>query len=158
MTRLIELFPTDGIRQVNVDEYNSQTREAIEYIRDFVIMHYKVTNRTDSPMWRYCREMDVPERLKQRLQLFRETGRFVHRQPDLFGENSWVQVMMGQGIVPASHAPIVRNLDDGDLSDFLASIRKDVARKLVQLPMHRQFLNDYCPAPMPEAMTAPAIR
>ena len=158
VTRLIELFPTDGIRQVNVDEYNSQTREAIEYIRDFVIMHYKVTNRTDSPMWRYCREMDVPERLKQRLQLFRETGRFVHRQPDLFGENSWVQVMMGQGIVPASHAPIVRNLDDGDLSEFLASIRKDVARKLVQLPMHRQFLNDYCPAPMPEAMTAPAIR
>ncbi len=158
MTRLVELFPTDGIRQVNVDEYNDQTRESIEYIRDFIILHYKVTNRTDSPMWRYCREMDVPERLKHRLQLFRETGRFVHRQADLFGENSWVQVMMGQGLTPASHATMTRNMDDGELSDFLDTIRKDVARKLVQLPRHQQFLNDFCPAPMPEAMMAQANR
>jgi len=158
MTRLVELFPTDGIRQVNVDEYNNQTREAIEVVRDFIILHYCVTNRTDSPMWRHCRKMEVPASLRHRIQLFRETGCFALRQGDLFGENSWVQVMMGQGILPASHHPITGNMDDATLSDFLAAIRKDVARKLIQLPRHQQFLNDFCPAPQPEAPMAPAVR
>ena len=156
LTRLIELFPTDGIRQSDVDEYNNQTREAIEVIRDFIILHYHVTDRTDSPMWRQCREMDVPAQLKHRIQHFRDTARIVLRQGELFAENSWVQVMMGQGILPASHHPITRNMDDSTLSEFLGGIRKDVARKLIRLPRHQQFLSEFCPAPKPEAMAAMA--
>ena len=157
MTRLVELFPTDGIRQSDVDEYNEQTREAIETVRDFIILHYHVTDRTDSPMWRQCREMEVPPLLRHRIQHFRDTGRVMLRQGELFAENSWVQVMMGQGIVPASHHPITRNMDDAALADFLGGIRKDVARKLMRLPRHQQFLSDFCPAPPPEpALAAPA--
>jgi hypothetical protein len=162
MTRLVELFPTDGIRQSDVDEYNDQTRESVAVIRDFIILHYHVTDRTDSPMWRQCREMKVPEQLEHRIRHFRETGRVVLRQGELFAENSWVQVMMGQGITPASHHPITRNMDDGTLADFLGGIRKEVARKVMKLPRHQQFLDEFCPAPKPApaaAMpTAPALR
>jgi glycine/D-amino acid oxidase-like deaminating enzyme len=162
MTRLVELFPTDGIRQSDVDEYNNQTRESVDVIRDFIILHYHVTDRTDSPMWRQCREMDVPAQLKHRLRHFRETGRVMLRQGELFAENSWVQVMMGQGITPASHHPITRNMDDSALADFLGGIRKDVARKLMKLPRHQQFLGEFCPAPRPDAApampAAPALR
>jgi len=149
MTRLVELFPTDGIRQSDVDEYNNQTREAIETVRDFIILHYHVNNRTDSAMWRECREMAVPAQLKHRIQHFRDTARIMLRQGELFAENSWVQVMMGQGIVPASHHPITRNMDDAALADFLGGIRKEVARKLIKLPRHQQFLSEFCPAPRP---------
>ncbi len=158
MTRLVELFPTHGIRQSDVDEYNNQTRESIDVIRDFIILHYHVTDRTDSPMWRQCREMEVPAQLRHRIQHFRETGRVVLRQGELFAENSWVQVMMGQGIAPASHHPITRNMDDSTLADFLGGIRKEVARKLMKLPRHQQFLSQFCPAPRPDqAMAKPAL-
>ncbi len=157
MTRLVELFPTDGIRQSDVDEYNNQSREAIETIRDFIILHYHVTDRTDSAMWRQCREMEVPAQLEHRLQHFRETARIMLRQGELFAENSWVQVMMGQGIQPASHHPITRNMDDSTLADFLGGIRKEVARKLIKLPRHQQFLREFCPAPKPEPAMAPAV-
>ena len=147
LTRLIELFPTDGICQSDIDEYNNQARDAIEHIRDFVILHYYVTNRTDSAFWRQCREMDVPASLKHRIQLFRDTARFAPQVGDLFAENSWVQVMLGQGITPAGHHPITRQMENAALADFLGDIRKDVARKLMKLPSHQQFIHQFCPAP-----------
>ena len=154
MTRLVELFPSDGIRQTDVDEYNQQSREAIEVIRDFIILHYHVTDRDDSPFWRACREMDVPPLLRHRIQHFRDTARVMLRPGELFAENSWVQVMMGQGITPASHHPITRNMDDRSLAGFLGDIRKDVARTLMKLPRHQQFIDQFCPAPRPAAPLA----
>ncbi len=97
MIRLLQLFPHTGIKQTDIDEYNNQSRVEIEYIRDFIILHYKVTNRADSPFWNYCRELDVPDTLAHRIELFRDTGRVFRARADLFKENSWVQVMLGQG-------------------------------------------------------------
>ncbi|HEY1128503.1 MAG TPA: DUF6445 family protein [Roseateles sp.] len=147
MSRLVELFPTDGIRQSDIDEYNLQTREAIDVIRDFIILHYHVTDRDDSPFWRDCRAMEVPPLLKHRIQHFRDSARIMLRPGELFAENSWVQVLMGQGIVPASHHPIARNMDDRHLADFLGDIRKDVVRTLMKLPKHQQFIDQFSPAP-----------
>ena len=149
MTRLIQLFPSDGICQSDIDEYNNQSRDAIENIRDFVILHYHVTNRTDSQFWRDCREMEVPEHLKLRIQQFRDTARVVISADELFAENSWVQVMMGQGINPKAHHPITRQMDDRSLSDFLGEVRKDVARTLMKLPKHQAYINQFCPAQKP---------
>ncbi|MFG6417112.1 DUF6445 family protein [Roseateles sp. DC23W] len=161
MSRLVELFPTDGIRQSDVDEYNLQTRDAIEVIRDFIILHYHVTNRDDSAFWRQCRQMDVPPLLKHRIQHFRDTARVMLRPGELFAENSWVQVLLGQGILPSSHHPITRNMDDRTLSGFLGDIRKDVARTLMKLPTHQQFIDRFCPAPQvdrPDAAPLSALR
>ncbi|CAM4031948.1 DUF6445 family protein [Roseateles saccharophilus] len=156
LTRLVELFPTDGIRQSDVDEYNAQAREQIEVIRDFIILHYHVTDRDDSAFWRGCRDMDVPPLLKHRIQHFRDTARVMLHQGELFAENSWVQVMMGQGILPRSHHPITRNMDDRSLADFLGEIRRDVARTMMKLPRHQQFIDQFCPAPRLEQPKAPA--
>ncbi|MCE4536832.1 tryptophan 7-halogenase [Pelomonas sp. P7] len=158
MSRLVELFPTDGIRQSDVDEYNQQSREAIEVIRDFIILHYHVTDRDDSPFWRDCRAMDVPPLLAHRIQHFRDTARVMLRQGELFAENSWVLVMMGQGITPASHHPITRNMDDRSLADFLGEIRKDIARTLMKLPRHQQFIQQFAPAAkLPVATPSAAV-
>jgi len=147
VTRLVELFPSNGICQTDIDEYNAQSRDAIEVIRDFIILHYHVTNRDDSQFWRECRDMDVPPLLKHRIQHFRDTARIMLRQGELFAENSWVQVMMGQGIHPASHHPITRNMDNRSLADFLGDIRKDVGRTVMKLPRHQQFISQNYAAP-----------
>lgn len=157
LTRLIELFPAEGICQTDIDEYNRQARESIEHIRDFIILHYHVTQRSDSAFWRQCRDMDVPASLQHRIQLFRDSARFAPVAGDLFAENSWVQVMLGQGLQPRSHHPITRQMDNPALGDFLGGIRKDVARAVMKLPRHQQFIQQFCPAPRPAAAAEPPV-
>lgn len=83
-----------------MDEFNRQSAAAIAHIRGFIILHYHVTERRDTPFWRACAEMDIPASLRHRIDLFRETGRVFHLSNELFTENSWIQVMLGQGIHP----------------------------------------------------------
>jgi tryptophan halogenase len=63
--------------------------------------------------------------------------------------------MMGQGIAPRTHHPITRQMDNASLGDFLGAIRKEVARTMMKLPTHQQFISQFCPAPVPWA-SAPA--
>lgn len=147
--RLLQMFPAGGISQADVEEYNRQTRAEVEHIRDFIILHYCVTRRSDSPFWRACREMDIPPSLRHRIELFQETAR-VFRMPDeLFGENSWVQVMLGQGLAPHQHHPVADLMGDAELSGFLDGIRSTVDSTLRQLPRHQAYLQQYCPAREP---------
>lgn len=144
LTRLIQMFPADGICQSDIDEYNDQTRKAIEPIRDFIILHYHVTNRNDVQFWRNCREMEVPKLLAHRIQLFKDTARVCLDSDELFRDNSWIQVMMGQGIAPTAHHPVTRQMESADLSEFLGEIRKDAARTLMKLPKHQDFVAHFC--------------
>jgi tryptophan halogenase len=147
--RLLQLFPYDGIRQTEVDEYNNQSQVEIEYIRDFIILHYKVTNRSDSAFWNHCRTMPVPDSLAHRLQLFRETGRVFRAREDLFQENSWIQVMLGQGIVPEQYHPAADVLSDEELTRFMANIRTRVDQTVARLPRHDAYVEQYCKSVSP---------
>src|SRR5690606_9776510 len=91
-TKLIQMFPVHGIKQTEIDEFNRQMQIEAENIRDFIILHYHVTERDDSEFWRYCRTMDVPETVKHKINLFKETGKIFKRDMDLFAEESWLQV------------------------------------------------------------------
>jgi tryptophan halogenase len=153
ITRLLQSFPAGGIHQADIDEYNRQTRDEIEHIRDFIILHYKVTNRRDAPLWRHCAEMAVPASLAHRIQLFRDTARVFKAPHELFGENSWIQVMLGQGITPAAHHPTADLMGDEELGAFLGEIRKQVARQVTQLPRHGDYVRHYC---MPTPVVEPA--
>jgi len=147
--RLLQMFPANGISQSDVDEYNQQTRAEIEHIRDFIILHYHVTNRQDTAFWRACRDMDIPESLRHRIELFRETGRVFRAPNELFAENSWIQVMLGQGITPRQRHPVADLMGDAELAQFLDGIRTTVDKTLVQLPSHQAYVERYCPGLRP---------
>jgi len=150
--RLMQMFPRDGIRQSDIEEYNRQTNHEIEHIRDFIVLHYHVTRRQDTPFWRTCRGMEIPASLRHRLELFRETGRVFRVPNELFAENSWIQVMLGQGIEPQQHHPAADLMGDEELSRFLDGIRNSVERTVAQLPAHQAYVEQYCKAPAPGAM------
>jgi tryptophan 7-halogenase len=145
--RLLQCFPGDGVRQADVDEYNRQTSAEMEHIRDFIILHYKVTERADSAFWNHCRTMEVPASLQHRIDLFRESGRVFRAPNELFAENSWVQVMMGQGITPRQHHPIADLMSDAELDGFLEEIRTRVERTVAQLPAHADYVARYLARP-----------
>ena len=116
-------------------------------IRDFLILHYKATERSDSPFWRTVRDMDVPDSLSHKIELFRETGRVFRRNEELFQENSWVQVMMGQGIMPQAYHPIAAKLADDELTRFLDGIRGGIAKSVASMPSHAEYVASYCGIP-----------
>jgi tryptophan halogenase len=144
--RLMQMFPLAGITDADRHEYNRQMSDEYCFIRDFIIMHYHVTERTDTEFWRKCKEMEIPESLDHRLRLFKESGRVFQGEGDVFGENSWTQVMLGQGLMPEQYHPIVNMMSDQELERFLRSNKDVVDRVVAELPSHQQFLAQYCPA------------
>jgi tryptophan halogenase len=149
--RLIRMMPQGAISPRDVAEFNDQQFQDMEQIRDFLILHYKVTDRRDSPFWRHCAAMEVPDSLAQKIELFRDTARVFRRNEELFAENSWVQVMLGQGIEPQSWHPIAGKLNDDELDRLLGMIRQDVTRTVAGLPAHADYVARYCGASEPAA-------
>jgi tryptophan halogenase len=144
VVRLLHLFPHAGVSPEVRDEYNRQAQREYELIRDFIILHYYLNERDDSQFWRDTRNMDVPERLTQKIELFRANGGLFQDQLDIFLEPSWLQVMLGQGIVPGDYHPIADGLSDAQLQEKLANTRKLKMEPLTKLPGHDQFLEMFC--------------
>ncbi|MBU6267693.1 MAG: tryptophan 7-halogenase, partial [Sphingomonadales bacterium] len=140
IVRLLHLFPHTGVTPQLVDEYNRQSQIEYELIRDFIILHYHANQRGDAPFWRDLREMPVPERLAHKIDLFRANGTLVQDQYDIFMEPSWVQVLMGQHVMPHDHHPLANGPSDAELREQLAGLAELKARPLPQLPTHDRWL------------------
>lgn len=149
--RLLRMLPMAEISERDIAEFNDQHMQDMLQIRDFLILHYKATERDDSAFWRDVRAMSVPESLTHRVELFRETGRVFRRNEELFQENSWVQVMLGQGIIPRAHHPIAAKLTDEELNGFLDGIESAIARTVASMPPHGDYIAGYCGAQQPLA-------
>jgi tryptophan halogenase len=146
VTRLMHLFPFNGITQGAIDQYNEMARIEMEKTRDFVVLHYHATERDDSPFWRHCRDMAIPDSLKHRIQLFRETAYAWQGDGELFRVDSWTQVMLGQRIKPRAYHPAARVLSDQDLTRFLTDYRTSITQTVARMPSHQDFVNQYCKA------------
>ncbi len=96
--RLIKVFPRDGIEPAHVEQFNRESRDEIEHIRDSIILHYHVNRRGDSPYWIDCREMSVPDSLRHKIELCSRNALIFRDNNELFSEVSWVSVMIGQSI------------------------------------------------------------
>lgn len=142
--RLIRMLPLTHVSERDIFEFNDQMLTDYLQIRDFLILHYKATERRESEFWRHCADMEIPDSLTQKIELFRETGRVFRRNEELFAENSWVQVMMGQGIMPKSYHPIATKLSDAEVSKLLSTIRDNVAQTVAGLPDHSSYVARYC--------------
>ena len=140
ISRLLAMFPDRHCERQLVDEYNRQTRFEYERVRDFLILHYKATERTDTPFWQQCGAMDIPSALARRIELFRRTGMIFREADELFTETGWLQVLLGQHIEPERHHPLADALTAEQLDGFLADIRTLVGRAKNSLPPHHEFV------------------
>jgi tryptophan halogenase len=140
ITKLISLFPKFGFAQSVIDQYNADIQADYANVRDFLIAHYKITRRDDTPFWRRCQAMPIPESLAARLDIFRRTGHAYVQPSELFRETSWFSVLYGQGLTPEAYHPMVDVISDGDLKLRMARIRTNVQAQVAALPDHRAFL------------------
>jgi tryptophan halogenase len=146
MTRLIMLFPFPSVTQSIIDQYNDESRLEAERVRDFIILHYCATRRDDSPMWQYCSSMSVPETLARRLDLFRTRAHIWQPEGEIFRTDSWVHVMLYQGIRPEHYHYLVTAMPDKDLRQFLDQTRNTINQAVAQMPTHQEFVDRYARA------------
>jgi len=142
--RLMRLFPYNGIDQSLINEYNRETNVELEKIRDFIILHYFVTQRDDSAFWRHCKNMDIPDSLKHRIDIFKSNAHAFQEPNELFRVDSWTQVMLGQGLMPESYHNVVKTMSDKELEHFLTSMRDGIGQVVAKMPKHEDFLQRYC--------------
>ena len=140
IARLFALFPDRQISPLEREEYNRGMRELYEDVRDFVILHYKATQRDDTAFWRYVRDMDVPDTLARRIELWRRRGRVFRENAELFTLPSWVAVMLGQNVEPETHDPIADTLDPDKVAAAMAQMREGYRTTAERLPSQEEFL------------------
>lgn len=142
--RLLRLFPFEGIYQSAIDEYNNKLDSELNAVRDFIILHYKATQREDSNFWLHCKNMEIPASLAHKIQLFKDTGRVFLDDGDIFRVDSWTQVMIGQGIMPTQYHKIADIMNDKELNHFMTSLKASIANAVEKLPSHADFIQKYC--------------
>jgi tryptophan halogenase len=145
LIRLMRMFPFHADHEQQAERFNAESRFEWEEVRNFIILHYKQTNRSDSEFWNYYRSMDVPDNLAHRIEIFRRNGYLWPDRVNLFRIDSWLQVMMGQGLFPQRHHGATRIPGTADLEQNLTGMRAQVSRDLALMPSHESFIRSYCP-------------
>ncbi|WP_424681605.1 tryptophan halogenase family protein [Frateuria sp. YIM B11624] len=143
--RLLTLLPRRDCHPVLRERFNAQSAVEAERIRDFLILHYHATQR-DEPFWKQCREMSIPTTLEDNIRLFRDTGSFFRDGNEMFGLVSWVQVMIGQGILPERYHALVDQMPEADLRQFMQGVRNVVSSCVDAMPPHEAFIARHCTA------------
>jgi tryptophan halogenase len=145
--RVLQFLPAGRPDRRAIAAYNRQTALEMAQIRDFIILHYKATVRDDTDFWRACAAMDIPDTLAERLELFREAGRIFREGAELFTEAGWVQVLLGQGVIPEAWHPLANQLSASELAEFLQLVAGIGRERAIRLKSHEEFLAGVRAAP-----------
>lgn len=140
---LIDLLPAGEIAGAEVERFNRQMTFEFETIRDFLMLHYWANGR-DQPFWQACRNLELTDSLQHKLELFRSSGRLFRYNEELFTETGWLQVLIGQGIEPASYHPLANAPGDEAVDKYLASIEEVIAAKVTRMPEHVDYIRQNC--------------
>ena len=151
IARLLSLFPDRRFNPVERDEYNRRMQQLFEWVRDFVILHYKAMQRDDSEFWKQCAAMEVPASLASKIDQFRNKARIFAEGVELFITPSWVAVMLGQNIVPDDYEPVVDGLDENKVSQAMEQMRAAILETANRLPLHGEFIAQTCASQNPAA-------
>lgn len=143
ITKLLAHLPKNNFDPYVINTFNQKIHAEYQNIRDFLIAHYKLTERNDTEFWRHCQDMELPESLKERLGLFKASANCNVQHAELFKEHSWFAVLIGQGLIPDNYHPLADMLSKGEQNSFLSRIHSGVSERVSLLDDHRDYLNKY---------------
>lgn len=143
--KFTEMLPDKSCHQATINEYNRIMD--IEYlsIRDFIVLHYCTTSRTDSQFWRDCQTMKIPDSLSEKLDLFKSQGRLFRSEFDLFTPPSWYAVLAGMDIRPENYDRLIDISNVEQVNGFMNKALNHLTNTVNQLPMHHEYIQAYGP-------------
>ncbi|MDM4765205.1 tryptophan halogenase family protein [Pelomonas sp. SE-A7] len=144
--RLIQYFPDRSFAPQLAAEFNRKMALQYESIRDFIVLHYKLTRRDDSEFWRYCAAMPIPDTLAHQIELFRASGRVAILDPEGFAEPSWVSLLLGLGVLPRGHDPLADRVPLDQLRQHFERVRQAITQTVAGTPDHAAYLERHAKA------------
>jgi tryptophan halogenase len=143
---LLGIFPDRTFDPVDIAEYNRLVAIEYQQTRDFIILHYYATMRDDAPLWNYCRNMEIPDSLRHKIDLFRSSGRVAFLDSELFVESNWLAILTGQNIWPERYDALVDVLEVEDVRARLSTMRTAILRTAEGMPTHEDYIGHHCRA------------
>lgn len=143
-TRLVQMFPFDGVTDALRDRYNKISDDEFLSIRDFLILHYKLNRREDSEFWKDRAALEIPDSLQHRMDLYEQSAIAYQDSADLFRVDSWNQVMRGQGLRSKGHHPLGHLFGEEQVKSALADLKANIDKAVASMPSHSEFLRQYC--------------
>ncbi|GHF77427.1 tryptophan halogenase family protein [Thalassotalea marina] len=144
--KLLTFFPHSGLNQFDIDEVNRLHNTEVEHVRDFLILHYKLSKRDDSEFWRYCQTMDIPESLEHKIGVYQSRGHLIERECESFEQASWLSMYNGFGIQPNSFDPRASQIPLNDLINNLNQMKDSIDNAAKQALSHQAFITKHCKA------------
>lgn len=110
--------------------YNKQVEKILENIRDFIVLHY-ITNRDDTDFWKYIKTIDLPESLKDKLNLWKTRLPNKEDFSDittrlLFNEYNFLIVMHGLGLIDKETARKQYSLIPQDAKEYAHEVQQNM--------------------------------
>jgi tryptophan halogenase len=146
ISKFIALLPNRSFSEAEINKYNDMVAAEFIAVRDFIILHYKLSQRDDSEFWNYCRDMDVPASLNQKLDLYKASGRIFRDNNELFDDTSWFAVMQGQGLAVDAYHPLVDQIPEEEFQRIMTEIKSVIARSAQVMSSHQEYITKYCAA------------
>ncbi len=146
IAKLMQMFPDKRFEPADRERFNRMTQLETEQVRDFIILHYHLTERDDTPFWDRCRTMDVPDSLKEKYRLFEGYGRIFRENDELFNDTSWMAVMVGQGLKARGYDPVADVLSPDETRARLEEIRRVMRTSADYMPLQTEFIRNNCAA------------
>ncbi len=144
---LISLIPAPHSRTSDprlANEFNRLNDMQYDRVRDFLILHYMANRRFGEPLWDYVRTMPVPDSLHDKLELFRSRAALPNYQFGLFARDSWLAVLIGQGIEPSHYDRMADVFPLESLDEKLTAFRERVRTNVAAMSSHSEFIANYC--------------
>jgi tryptophan halogenase len=140
LSKFIGLFPRFDNFESEQKRFNRLVHDEMVAIRDFIILHYKATERTDTEFWKYCKNMAIPDSLGEKIELYKSSSLLYRDNHELFAENSWLAVLDGQNVKPRGYNPLADSMPTTELIERLELIDNVIGKCVVSMPSHDDFL------------------
>jgi tryptophan halogenase len=90
--------------------------------------------------------MELPDSLRERIELFSGYGRILRDENELFTVQSWLHLFVGQEVRPSGYDPLAETLDFRQAQKALNDIHAVVANCVATMPSHESFIAQHCAA------------
>jgi len=146
---LLSYFPDTGFEPQLARRYNERMAATYEEIRDFIVLHYALSSRADSPFWREYRALKLPDSLQNLLALYDATGLVEPPEFAMFPEPSWYSILAGHGRLPRAPHPAIGLSDPEKVRHIMAYLKSENDKLASTLPSHLAFIKALNARPAP---------
>lgn len=123
--------------------YNRAINDSIDGIREFLIVHYRASDRTDTQYWRDTKTLKMTDALEERMKIWKArlpAPRNIFQPYHGFEAYSYSCILLGMNYEPEAYHPVLDVRDEAKARAMFRTIREKSARLVQSLPSQYEYL------------------